>query len=431
MKQYKAEMWDKMQKIMERYNDHMTHTYLEFDTMLDFDTLKRAFANAMEKAPILKSRYKENFFRACWEEMNIDINKIVKFTETDDPKTVSEKFLCGKIDEKNEPQIKALLVRSHGKDTLNILKNHMVMDGGSIKLFLDFLSEIYSDLSFGGNGDIPFENGCRGEEQIYHDFSNEERQKLEKLVSYSKKQKDKISFPYQTKNKKELTPFIERQKADKTLFKAAKQKCKALSCTLNDLIVASYYRAVYSTMDISKEKALGVPCMIDLRKYINSPVQSLTNLTSMIVCHIGNDIGNDIFETVKKVKESMDSLKQNYPGLHGIPLLRGVFRYTPYALAKFLIGTFFKNPLMGISNIGILKAENLSFAGVSPVYAYLTGSIKYPPYIQLALTTYNDEITFSVASYGTQQDRNLIKLLLRNCVKEMQIFANQGAEKPL
>ena len=35
---------------------------------------------------------------------------------------------------------------------------------------------------------------------------------------------------------------------------------------------------------------------------------------------------------------------------------------------------------------------------------YITGSIKRNPYIQLALTTFMDEITFSIALYGTNED---------------------------
>lgn len=420
-KTYKAELWDKMQHIMERYNDHMAHCYLEFNETLDFAALKGAVRNACERIPIFKSSFKHGFFTAKWQEnRHFSIDDIVELAETDEPKSVSETFLTQKLDERKQ-QLKVLLVRSGKRDTLNVILNHMVMDGADIKQFMSLIAASYTDIMKGGRGKIPFKNGRRDEAQLLENFSPEERKKVESLLSYSKKSKNKIQFPFEPSPISSVTPFIERLIIPENIFLAAKDKAKKSGFTVNDLVVACFYRALYSFMDIDKTKSLGLPCMFDLRKYMtDGDSLGATNLTSMVICNIGADIGKDIFETLEKVKAAMNQLKENYPGLHGLPLLRGVFKYVPYAPAKFLIGTFFKNPLIGISNIGIVDEKTLKFDGAAPEYLYFTGSIKYAPYYQLALTTYKNAITFSTAIYGTESDRSKVKELFE-CLRQ-QIY---------
>ena len=150
--------------------------------------------------------------------------------------------------------------------------------------------------------------------------------------------------------------------------------------------------------------------------------QGLCNLTSMVVSNIGNDIGADILETVKKAKESMDALKGYYPGLHGLPLLKKVLEVLPYPVAWFLIGTFFKNPLIGISNIGLIDDKKFVFDGLKVKDVYMTGSVKYPPYMQLALSTYNNVMTHTVAVYGTDKDHKMFENMLDLYLSELEAF---------
>ena len=72
-----------------------------------------------------------------------------------------------------------------------------------------------------------------------------------------------------------------------------------------------------------------------------------------------------------------------------------------------------------MTNIGVLDAARLSFGDLRPTDAYLCGSIKYKPYFQLAMSSYQDELTLSVNLYGSASDRALIlsfsKTSMRNC----------------
>jgi NRPS condensation-like uncharacterized protein len=50
----------------------------------------------------------------------------------------------------------------------------------------------------------------------------------------------------------------------------------------------------------------------------------------------------------------------------------------------------------------------MSFGDLRPYDAYLCGSIKYKPHFQLAMSSYEDELTFSVNLYGSASDRDRI-----------------------
>jgi len=50
----------------------------------------------------------------------------------------------------------------------------------------------------------------------------------------------------------------------------------------------------------------------------------------------------------------------------------------------------YRNPPLAMSNIGVIDSRRLSFDDVPVASAYITGSVKYSPLFQLALSTFQD-----------------------------------------
>ena len=94
----------------------------------------------------------------------------------------------------------------------------------------------------------------------------------------------------------------------------------------------------------------------------------------------------------------------------------------PYPIARFLIGTFFKNPLIGVSNIGIIDEKRFAFDGAEVGDVYMTGSVKYPPYMQLAISTFRNTVTHTVAVYGTRKDHEMFDKMLKYYNNELKVF---------
>ena len=65
-KVFKAEMWDKMQYLFRNYYDRMMHCVLYYDGEIDEEALKRVLAFQIDAAPVLHSRYHNNFIKPYW-----------------------------------------------------------------------------------------------------------------------------------------------------------------------------------------------------------------------------------------------------------------------------------------------------------------------------------------------------------------------------
>jgi NRPS condensation-like uncharacterized protein len=82
------------------------------------------------------------------------------------------------------------------------------------------------------------------------------------------------------------------------------------------------------------------------------------------------------------------------------------------------------NPYLCMTNIGILDEERLQFGGVRPQTAWMCGSIKYKPYVQLAVSTYAGAMTLSVSLAGNAGDRSRMQALLDMASEELSAAAS-------
>jgi len=114
-----------------------------------------------------------------------------------------------------------------------------------------------------------------------------------------------------------------------------------------------------------------------------------------------------------------DKEKSNIACIKSVNLMEKLFDIFPYKLAKDIIKKRFSNPLIAFTNIGIIDKTRLTFGKIGVVEAYMTGSIKYSPYFQLAISTFNDQATLSINLYGTQSDRNTISFFLDKLAQEL------------
>jgi NRPS condensation-like uncharacterized protein len=205
-------------------------------------------------------------------------------------------------------------------------------------------------------------------------------------------------------------PFILTYKLPRSRFHVLKDYSKKRHVTINDIILAAYFRALYRVLGRHQDKSLAIPCAIDLRRFLpEGKAGAICNLTATIICDIGADVGDSFDATVVKVKRDMDEKKNNFSGLGGLAMLGVLIKLLPYEIAKKLFRDKFINPLIFLTNIGVIDRGRLVFDNLQVSDAFVTGSIKYPPYFQLALTSFNESITFSVAIYGSDNDREQVR----------------------
>ena len=99
------------------------------------------------------------------------------------------------------------------------------------------------------------------------------------------------------------------------------------------------------------------------------------------------------------------------------------FKVFPFSIAEFAIKIGYENPLIGMSNIGIISEEAITADGLKCVDAFMTGATKFKPYIQLTTTTFKGETTMCIAEKCSEEDSRRINALLDSVIEELKTFA--------
>ncbi len=406
----KAEMWDKLHYLFRGFNDRVIHVQLDYDFKLDVEVIKEFIESLFEAAPILHSSFVDNRIRPYWVVNPYkpeDAISVKNINEADKDIEV-ESFLMQEVNYYDKIQFRFGIFYYGEKSTACIVTNHMCMDGGGIKYLVNKFCSDYT--YYVENGKMPggFIDGTRSHKAVYKDLSEEDR-KVAKGLFRNPSVRDHHKFPL-TDGVPEDKSIMPRHKIDRETFLSIKSLGKSHGYTINDVLVGAYYESVYRLAKFDKKDSLTIACAIDLRRYIKDPESiGLTNHTAWMQCNIPH-LGKDIFETLKLASESTNKFKQDkYMGLYGLPLLNFGYTAFPHFISEFAVKLGYANPHIAMSNIGILVPKNLAICGNEPVYGFMSGAVKYKPFVLLSLITFKDEITLAIGTRGNEKDRKIIE----------------------
>ncbi|RFZ80691.1 hypothetical protein DS742_01575 [Lacrimispora amygdalina] len=410
---YKVEAWDSLQHLfkVKKINDHTLHFLAAFESKLDYSRLKKSIAVSAEAFPLLKCRFNENGRRPYWENCSFTADEILTLIETEDVDNAVKRFLVSEVDAFTGPQIKLGVIRNTKADTLVILMNHMLCDAAGYKDYLYLLSSIYNNIGKNANFHPPV-SGSRRLSQINQMFSLKDRMK----ILFSKNDMS-AHDPARFQLEGDLNnPLIEIRSIPEDVFLGLKEYAKRHNATINDMILTAYIRTLYKTFGY----VFAIPSTVDLRKYLpGHKAEGICNLCTNLTCGIGSDIGITFEETLLKVRDSMNKEKSSISCLKSISMLEKVFDVLPYKLAESIVKKSFKNAPIAFTNIGIIEKNRFYFDKLKIKNAYMTGSVKYSPYFQLAVSTFDNKPVLSVNLFGSETDRNNISAFLDQVVLEL------------
>lgn len=403
-----AELWDKMHYLFRDFNDRMVHLELHYDFEIDEEALKTVLICFLEKAPVLHSRFVDNHVSPYWEVMPYTVEDVLTVCRPDDINKAIDEFLTQYIPPESDLQMKVALFYYEGKSALCIVENHMCMDGGDFKYFIKEFCKAYTDYVEKGITPMNLRQGTRSYDSVYSDFSKTQ-EKMARNLYRNVCAKDKHKFPL-TESRKEDKSFIARRKISAEAFQKIKAVGKQNGATVNDMLVAAYFFALYELAEYGEKESVTISCAIDLRRHMKDDEgQGVTNHTAFMQCNIPRR-GRDIFETLQYVINSSNRYKKDkFMGLYGLPLLKLGYRLLPHAASEEIIKIGYSNPLLAMSNIGILDHIALALAGNEPSDGFMTGAVKYKPYVLLSATSMRNEITMSMCVRGNEEDKAIVE----------------------
>lgn len=429
-KTLKAEIWDKMQYLFRDFYDRMVHCVQIYDAPIDVAALKNVLIWTTEKTPILHSSFRANAVEPYWQVEEYTIDDILKVQlDCEDLDEVVDKFICQSIPADNNVQYKVAVFSDGNRWALAMIVNHMCMDGGDFKYFMKKLAENYNKQIAGERG-FSIKTGSRALDEVYSNLTEEEQEIAKGLYKNISAVKDEHYFPLTPSSKDDHTMICKR-KVEKELFDNFKAIGKKLDVTVNDLMLAFYIRALYDIGMFDDSERLSIPCMVDLRRHIEAGGANtgLTNHTGFMVCSVenkGETINDTLINVLRSVRKSKDD---PYMGLYSLPLLKLAYAVFPHVISETAIKIGYMNPLIGMSNIGLLNDALLKFGDANLIDGFMTGAVKFKPYMQLALTTVKGVMTMTIAIRGNDEDKKIVEKFFDLIVKNMQDFVELNTDK--
>ena len=402
-----AELWDKMHYLFRDFNDRMVHVELNYDFVLDVDALKTVIICAFERVPVLHSKFVDKKISTHWEVMPYDIDDVLTVSEPENLQEAIDDFLTQYIPPESHIQMKFALFIKDGKSTLCMIENHMCMDGGDLKYFLKSFCENYTNYVENGISPIEYRTGSRAYTDVYTGFSKMESGVAQRLFK-NINARDNHKFPLTNDSIRDAS-FIARKKFSEDVLAKLKTKGKELGATINELLLTAYFYSVYELAGYPESDQLMISSAIDLRRHMdNVDDKGFTNHTAWMQCAIPQR-GRDIFETVQYVVRSSNRFKKDkFMGLYGLPLLNFGYSILPHAASEEIIKIGYSNPYMAMSNIGVLNGQQMAMSGHEPVDAFMSGAVKYKPFVLLTATTYKNIITLSMCVRGNDKDKEIV-----------------------
>lgn len=402
-----AELWDKMHYLFRDFNDRMVHLELHYDFEINLETLKTVLICFFEKAPVLHSRFVDNKVSPYWEVMPYRIEDVITVRRTDNVTEEIDSFLTQYIPPESDLQMKVGVFYYEGKTALCMVENHMCMDGGDFKYFIKSFCKAYSEYEEKGISPINLREGTRSYDSVYTDFSKTQ-EKMARNLYRNVCAKDTHKFPL-TESKESDRSFIARRRLSEETFLKLKSVGKAHGATVNDMLVTAYFYSLYELAEYGEDESVTISCAIDLRRHMkDDDGQGVTNHTAFMQCNIPRR-GRNIFETLQYVINSSNLFKKDkFMGLYGLPLLKFAYKILPHSASEEIIKIGYSNPLLAMSNIGILDHKALALSGNEPLDGFMTGAVKYKPYVLLSATSMRNVITLSMCVRGNEEDKKIV-----------------------
>jgi len=416
---FKAEIFDQVQRLFDLngFNDHQLHCLLSFESRSapDAGLLRKALAATIAAIPILGARYVAEP-RPFWERL--EPQESAAAFETAATPDALEAFLVRRADEARSPQVRLCWLEAD-PPAAAITLNHMICDGAGFKAYLYFLCETYSRLAADPAYVPPRVDGDRGLSQVVTRFSLASRIRALLFEQGDNNRAGAREFPMEPSGGD--VPFIARRRVARERTSAVRAHARRHGATLNDEILAAFYLCLFRALDVPPVERLAIPIMVDMRRYLEpgAPFALLTNLSSTAMTSLERRPDEPFDATLARVKATMDTKKGGAIGVNAFFKLDLLFRHCGDARANRILRRRLENPLVCMTNIGVIDEARLSFAGVRPSDAFLCGSIKYKPYFQLAVTAYRDEITLSSNLYGGTADRRRVEAFLAEVEAEL------------
>ncbi|MEA4907231.1 MAG: hypothetical protein VB089_06420 [Anaerolineaceae bacterium] len=398
---FRAAAQDQLNYITRANADQQLHVIVACDGRLDAGRLERAVRLAMERELVLSCRFVEADGRVYWElRRDLAQLEVCRVVACDDPQPGLAAFVAQPGDPCRDPLLQARLFRTPAGDTLCLKINHVAADGTGTKeaayLVADTYRRLEADPAYQPG---PGRFGRRSQLAIFRQAG------LRNLLRYRPRRFGLPAMHFEL-------PFVGEASQGRgfTLrrlspadFRVLKAYAHAHGATLNDLLLAALYRAMFAQGNPPQDTPLPMQVSIDLRRYLpRGQEQPICNLSSALYPALRYTPGQTFEHTLADVVAHMGRWKARRPGLTGAMLIQ-LAVLPGFARAKATIGRLTATsscrvaPLL-LSNFGLLDEERLAFGRLPVRQAWMLGPVMFGHGLMLTASTYAGQMTLAMGT---------------------------------
>lgn len=404
---------------------------LRLNGRLDFDRLVKAVRLSVDAEPVLGCRFVEGN-PPYWKQLeNIDKVKFCSLEEVPDSNTAVQRFLESPLDMDSDPKIKVKLIRSDECDIVGIKANHACCDGTGIKEYVQLVSDMYSRLDGSGEAfvPIPSKRGRGDQDRLFKSLGITDPDSL--WIPGSDILIPTWAFPWQQGTSR--TNRIAACRISPDQVDAISSYAKSRGATINDMILAAYYRAMLKMGQPVYGVQMGINLTIDLRRYLpDNKTEALRNFSGSVNTWLSMAENESFDETLSRVVYMMNDIKRGYPGLQSAIGLERLEKISfKEALAYYQASSGIgkkraKSPVYhgdrctaSLSNIGILSKQLIKMGDVIVSDYYIIPPIVSAPGLLLVANTYNGIMTLAAGFFENTVLSSDVERLLNNIKHEI------------
>ncbi|EOO75189.1 hypothetical protein IC7_05479 [Bacillus cereus BAG1O-1] len=431
-RKYSVTPQDRMNYLLGLYSaDQQINVVLYFPVGISKEILEQSVRITLQLQPVLNSRFVENDI-PYWEERSSCTNSpICLFAEGNDQELeiMAIDFIKEPGDRIQGPMVQTKLLRGTTTDMLVVKLSHLCSDGAGIKEYINLLGAIYTQLSLGQSKDQIIKEFDDGNESFRDQLPVFKYAGIPDVKSaYRPNQAQQASlwsFPSQPSKNTFPKMSVRRLSHEQTL--RLTQWTKAQQATLNDIIMTAYFRAlsrftVYAEPRTA-EKMIGLT--IDLRRYLpNYTTGAICNLSGMEMPVIKMEDDESFNQTLVRVKQSMDKIKSQNPGLSSAAGMEILADMKLSEVKEIYNQQYEKALQMGmalplLTNFGVIADEPIKFGKVQAEDGYMTSPIMYAPFFSMGASFYNGRLTFTIGYHTPDTSKEKVENFLESVVNQL------------
>ncbi len=414
---------------------------VKLDGRLDFGKLSKAVRLSIDAQPVFGCRFVEGN-PPYWKRLeNIDKLTFCSLKEVPDVDAAVQRFLERPLDMDYDPKIKVRLIRSESQEVLAIKANHACCDGAGIKEYIQLLSEMYSTIEHSDGVFIPTpgRRGRTDQDRLFKSLGITDPDAL--WIPGADISIPTWAFPWRQDTSN--TTRIAICRISQGQMERISHYARSRGATINDLILAAYYRAMLGMGQPVYGIPMGINVTVDLRRYLpDKKTEAIRNFSGSANTWISM-VENEAFsDTLDRVVYMMNDVKNGYPGLQsaiGLERLEKIsFKDTLtyyQATSKLGKGTphssvFYGNRCVpALSNLGILSKSLMKFGDFVISDYYIIPPVVSAPGLLLVANTYNGIMTLATGFFENTVLREDVERLLYSIKDELlkgcrKYFAN-------